>query len=224
MKIRMYGFSVIEAIVVLVFLVFMFAIFLPMLGHVRHPARSNPNNMRVRGIHQSLVQFAQDNRGQYPGVDSKRKIFDATVEGRYELLLRGGWIESHYLVSTYDEAKVNWEKGVVTTKNYSFSLPSIVFPAKGRKGEWRENLNTLAPIVTDRNIGRDHDEFVQSIHEGAEAGKWKGSVVWQDNHVSFEVRHVLETKLSKWEKNEADNLFVNETEEGTDCYMIYTGQ
>ncbi|MEM9347530.1 MAG: hypothetical protein AAGB26_13020 [Planctomycetota bacterium] len=59
-----------------------------------------------------------------------------------------------------------------------------------------------------------------SIHTDSN-GPWRGSVLWNDNHVGFEQDDVFETKYGNGELNEADRLF---KAEGThDALMIHAG-
>ncbi|QQE12758.1 prepilin-type N-terminal cleavage/methylation domain-containing protein [Planctomycetota bacterium] len=224
---RINGFSLIELAVVVVVLAMMIVLVLPMLG-ARHPVSiSRQNNYKVRGIHQSLVWYAQSNRSMYPGFNGKREIVAPTVEERFYFLLDGGFFTADYAISPA-ERKEMWTTGEVTSKNYSYAMLDItVGDEKAKRAcEWRENLNSVAAVMGDRNVGEDGLGAVESIHKNSEPGKWKGSVAWNDNHVSFESTHVVKTKFDKYLENESDNLFVAESEgeEQCDALWVYEGE
>ena len=172
------------------------------------------------------------------------------VEARYYLLLDGNFFTGEYPISPVD-AKTEWTSGQVFSSNYSYSMLKIDDvdqtsapdneQSDGRRREWQDTLNTQAVVMSDRNTGTDVDptnnnDDVMSIHTSKE-GQWKGTVVWNDNHVTFESTHILETKYSGGEPvlhpttdEPNDNLFNADEDssdptprDGFDAHMIHSG-
>ncbi|MEM1210376.1 MAG: prepilin-type N-terminal cleavage/methylation domain-containing protein [Planctomycetota bacterium] len=61
------GFTLIELLVVISIIALLIAILLPALGAARTTARQLQNSTQLRGIHQGMFAFAQENKGWYPG-------------------------------------------------------------------------------------------------------------------------------------------------------------
>lgn len=171
------------------------------------------------------------------------------VEARYYLLLDGNYFTGDYPISPVD-SKTGWTSGRVFSSNYSYSMLKIDDrdqtqapgdeESDGRRREWQDTMNTQAVIMSDRNTGPGVDAQntniqVLSVHTSKE-GQWKGSVVWNDNHVSFESSHILETKYSGGEPvidpitdepndnlfNEDDDSSVPTPKLGFDAHMIHS--
>ena len=228
MKKRKNGFTIVELLVVIAIYAFLIGILLPAFSGRRKPARQMQNNTQVRGIHQSLVMYARSNRSQYPGISPKREVVAPTVEERFRILLEGGYFTADYAISPV-ERKEMWTTGEVTSANYSYAMLDITNGDEKAKRtcEWKENLNALAAVMGDRNVGEDGEGKVQSIHEKSKPGAWRGSVAWNDNHVVYESTHVLKTKFGKSRENVADNLFVADSDGpggSCDALWIYSGQ
>ena len=91
--------------------------------------------------------------------------------------------------------------------------------------EWSETLNSQAPVMGDRNNGENakanksnggtitgDEAKISSVHTNLGKGVWKGSVAWNDNHVTFENSPILETKFGGNALQKGDNLFAGDTE------------
>ena len=167
------------------------------------------------------------------------------VEARFWIMLSGDFFTPEYAISPSETSSVQeWDGGtnssgvpVVFTdgpggspRHYSYGMLTIDrtngaagnAPGDGgRASEWTQSLNTQAIVLSDRNSGSGgQTSQVQSIHT-SEEGEWKGSVLWNDNHVAFEQTHVLETRYGNGELNvnsagdPADNIFLTtDTTEG----------
>lgn len=214
------GLTIVELLVVIGILALLVGILLPALGAARRSATCTQNNTQVRGIHLSLVMYAQGNEGFLPGIDATGEVFKPRVEDRFEILLRGNYFTGEYLVAP-EESRPVWAGGPVTFENYSYALLDIEPERGARYAEWRETLNTQAVAVSDRNTGEDAAENVSSLYS-SQPGRWYGRVAWNDNHVTFESSHVLRTRYGKdGEENAADNLF--EAQRPDDAKMIFSG-
>ncbi|MEM1212318.1 MAG: prepilin-type N-terminal cleavage/methylation domain-containing protein [Planctomycetota bacterium] len=63
-----HGFTLIELLVVISIIALLIGILLPALGAARNAARQTTNSTQLRGIHQSFLFYAQENKGFYPGL------------------------------------------------------------------------------------------------------------------------------------------------------------
>ncbi|MEQ9454669.1 MAG: prepilin-type N-terminal cleavage/methylation domain-containing protein [Phycisphaeraceae bacterium] len=144
---------------------------------------------------------------------------------RYIFLLQGGQLSGEIIISPAD-TKTTWTESNnssnpdgISDANFSYAMLRLqandvrgtagdaagsALPKYGRiANEWRDTINTEAPVISDRNTGTGvwgtGDQgttgtgLVKSINT-TEAGDWRGSVGWNDNHVTSETTHVLRTK------------------------------
>ena len=259
---RAAGFSITDLVIVVAVIAAMLAIQIPTDAAARRTARRMQNSTQLRGIHQGLVIFGQSNKFFYPGLNSKGTILPDnaantgnsgdgdTVQARYWIMLRGDFFTPEYIISPSETANVweyDWRADPLQTpvkwdereKNYSYAMLHIAgdanaAPAAGvRASEWKETANTQAIVLSDRNTGTNATNQVASIHT-AERGEWKGSVLWNDNHVMFEQTHdQFMTRYGNGELladdnfNGTDNLFAADVDgEGNadaDALMVIAG-
>jgi type II secretory pathway pseudopilin PulG len=169
-----------------------------------------------------------------------------TVQARFWIMLDGDFFTPEYAISPSEVAdvdEVEWGGNVGTgtvfwnadKKNYSYAMlgikgvageaPDAKFAA--RAAEWRQTLNMQAIALSDRNVGDNATNQVQSIH--SDRGGWQGSVLWNDNHVGFENEQYFETKYANGQLNfnPPDNLFddkqAHERPIGANALMVITG-
>jgi type II secretory pathway pseudopilin PulG len=216
---RAHGFTLVEALVIVVLAVLIAAVILPALIPRRLGHNYGNNLAQIRGIHTGLVLYAQGNGTYYPGLDNTGKPGDLTVEYRFRELLEDSYFTGEYAISPY-ETKTPWTQGPVTSQNYSFAMLHIASP--GRALEWRETMNTDAPVLSDRAIANGPGA-IRSYHERApEAGvmQWRGAIAWNDNHVTFEPDPCVDTKYDNVSESN-DELFYPASD--SDAWMIYTG-
>ena len=162
-----------------------------------------------------------------------------TPQARIWILLDGGFITPEYLISPSETEPIMpyLGGGPVTEDNYSYALLSFEETISGRKdgrtgeyvydvdsatygraAEWSQTLNSQAIVLSDRNIGSNASSSVTSIHEHS-PGSWRGSVLWNDNHVGFETSHFFETKYANGSLNYGDNIFEDDGTGGFDAVM-----
>ena len=256
---RTHAFTITDLLVVIVLIAAMLAIQLPADAAARRTARRMQNSTQLRGIHQGLVTFANSNKNNFPGLDSKGNILadgDATtgssgpgdfVQSRYWLMLDGWFFTPEYAISPSETAVVEeYEAGnddvsapVIwndRTWHYSYAMlgikgkPGGEPAAEGRGDEWKQTLNSQAIVLSDRNAGKNATDQVQSIHTDA-PGDWRGSVLWNDNHVGFEQTQYYETKFGNGQLHRGgdfnegtDNLFAEDKDPngqaGKDALMV----
>lgn len=237
-----------SSFVLMLVVMLLIAILLPALGAARRTARRMQNSTQLREIHQGLLIAGQSNNYYYPGLDSNGKVvpdgptngfgtvqgFDGsgdgdTVEARFWYLLDNSYVAPAYAISPSEiDAIYEWSGGPVTSSHYSYAMLSIddadlenrQARQVARHAEWKETANSQAIVISDRNINPGNPA---SIHND-QPGQWKGSMLWNDNHVGFEQSHIVTmgTKYGNASMNNHDDLFVDDTN-GDDAWLIYEG-
>jgi prepilin-type N-terminal cleavage/methylation domain-containing protein len=151
---RKSGFTLIELLVVISIIALLIAILLPALGAARRTARRMQNSTQLRGIHQGLVTFANSNKNNFAGLDSKGDVLAAsaantgstgqnggTVQARFWILLNGDYFTPEYAISPSEvKAMTEYEEPATGTddvtfdvsgeKNYSYALLKVA-PTSG---------------------------------------------------------------------------------------------
>ncbi|MAE64431.1 MAG: hypothetical protein CMJ18_09190 [Phycisphaeraceae bacterium] len=209
------GLSRVEVVtVILAVLVILFVFVLPVSDRRRHASKHRLENAsRIRGIQQSLIQFAQDNNQLYPGLGPEEVL---TASGRLQLLLDRSLLTPEYLVSPLEFDKVPAE-GTVTTGNFSHCLLEIGPSASGRRAEWTTTARSDAPVVFDRNVATETGAGARSIHSTSD---WRGSIGFNDGHVDFKNTNVFATQFGI-QINSIDDLFVDERDDGANALGAY---
>lgn len=223
------GFSLIELLIFILLL----GILLPALGAARRTARQMANSTQLRGIHQSMVVYAQSNKkggndGFFPGLDSSGNLTEADPAGRLSMMLYANHFTPEYIISPADTER--WEISAadyanevpLTWENHSYAMLPIADADAdaGRRAEWKETLNTSAIVLSDRNTGRP--DALSSVWTEQNSGDWRGTISRNDNSTSFEVTAAFEhTKYGSYAANEWDELFSNETPAGSDALMVH---
>lgn len=198
----------------------MIGIMLPALGAARRTANQMKNSSQLRGIHQSMVIYAQSNNSYFPGLDGENegKIVNPTPEGRLDVILKGQFIPASMLVNPQEVGTIKpySPNAPLAASMHSYALLEII-KGQGRLPEWRDNANSQAILMSDRNIGANA-KTAQSLWTST-PGDWKGGTVWGDNHASFELMPEKFTTRYNGVVNRSDHLFLDEG--GSDALMIH---
>ena len=140
------GFTLIELLVVISIIALLIAILLPALSSARQSARQMQNSTQLRGIHQGMFAFAQENKTWFPGVDSSAQP------------LRGGSIgHTNDAGSTYRSSQF----GVGHARRYAVMMELDYFPPEYviSPGDSVKSLpDTSLPVGTS-NVGPAHYSY-----------------------------------------------------------------
>ena len=224
------GFTLIELLVVISIIALLIGILLPALGAARRAARQMQNSTQVRGIHSGMVLYAQSNKSYFPGLDDNGAAIpgeEAPAE-RLAELLDGDYFTGELMIAPVD-VKTTWTTGDVETRNFSYGLIQIGLGATEGPGrvEWRDTVNTEAVMITDRAIGSGGSvtRSYWTSPSGSEVD-WRGSVGWNDNHITFESNHVMEFTKYGGDTTEDDNLFTDDPDvtDGGNAFMVYENE
>ncbi|MFG0248003.1 MAG: type II secretion system protein [Phycisphaeraceae bacterium JB051] len=218
------AFTLIELLVVISIIALLIGILLPALGAARRTARQMQNSTQIRGIHSALVLFSQGNNTYYPGINTIGSMDNSTttVQWRFRELLDDNYFTGEYVVSP-SETKSAMTRTNVTpnTGNYSYALLEIRSARGNRTNEWRDTSNSEAVVLSDR--AKDNGTGIKSVHTNPanNAHEWRGSVGFNDNHVTFEATHnQLDTQYGD-DSTGNDNLFAETGK--SNALMIYAG-
>jgi prepilin-type N-terminal cleavage/methylation domain-containing protein len=147
------AFTLIELLVVISIIALLIAILLPALSSARQSARQMQSSTQMRGIHQGMFAYAQENKSWYPGVDaSGQPLEDGTIghstsnstyrngglgvnhARRLAVMLETDYFPPEYIISPGDGTRTLPDINITTgenvgTGNSSFSMLEITFMA-----------------------------------------------------------------------------------------------
>jgi prepilin-type N-terminal cleavage/methylation domain-containing protein len=235
---RTRGFTIVELLVVMSIISVMMSMLLPSLGGARKSAQTVQNATQMRDLHTGTVMFSHANRGHYMGVNSQGALTSPETYLRFGTLLTGQYITGRTAVSPVETGPVStWTSGsavgkysyamLVTwnLKDYYLSLglsensPLVQGTDRPKRlEEWRDTGSSKAIVAADRaianwngNSGQGH--HIKSVHTNPAKGvnDWRGHVVWNDNHVTFESSpQIASTRYGEGSStNFSDDLFRN---------------
>lgn len=223
---RFSSFNIVHFAVVVFLVILLVAILLPVIDNSRHQERRIASSNPLRGIHQAMVTYSNGNKNRFPGINEVGENDGITVEQRYQRLIENDFFTPEYAISPmdYDNTIHEWDSNVpLTSENYSYAMLQVP-DTGGRRDEWSTTLNSQAITVTDRNTGSIVNP--RSIHTELSDKKWRGGIVFNDNHTAFESGHTFETRYGKTHHgetstNKQDHLF--DTSGTDDALLIHSG-
>lgn len=193
---------------------------------------------QLRGIQQSCVIYAQNNKSYYPGINPDGTLGRINVAERYTALVQANMFTPDYLISPIDTGKSPWPgTGPMTTNHYSYAALQVP-AAGGRHDEWSETINPQAIVFGDRNTGTvNQPATIWTGHRakqprmifGCQAGTrlaqtiqgFYAYIVANDNSTTRLQVHHLTTQYGSAPANPNDHLF--DPAGNDDAYLVYSG-
>lgn len=239
-----HAFTILELLVVVALIGMLLIFLLPALGAARRTARQSQSMSHVKSIHNGLLLFGQENQHRYPGLtpeggeaaavvphegDAGGALFTSEYGGyfpqaRYAMLFSGGYVRPETAISPAEE-RAEAERGRhVTRSNYSYAMLNLAHPGP-RVDDWAATGNAKAAVLADRNVAPAAGAAARSIHDPI--NEWRGSVGYNDNHVTFETANIVATQYGGAPTVDHDDLFAGDiditasTPSDADAEMVF---
>jgi hypothetical protein len=180
-------------------------------------------------VRNSLILYGSGNNQGFVGLDENGDeafLNDSElpngyeVDERFETLIRDSYFSSQMLISPA-EIKTAWTTGNLTTSQYSFALLAI--DDDEERVEWRDSINPLAIVVSDRAATGTSSADLTSVWTTS-PGSWKGVKAYSDGHTMFDNKHVDPVTKYGNHSNRDDDIFEDAHPDTGDAIMAYYGK
>ena len=186
-----------EVLITTVVVLVAVAIIIPSLSRKRTQQIMAKNATQMRDIHQAMVTYSQGNKFWFAGATSTGKVdTNGAISNRHGSLMRlqdEEFFEPSYNISPGEIDHSITSDGISATKESQRGSYAVLEYASTPVGtnltwlghfEWRDQLNTSAVIMSDRQVGEPGQS--RSIWS-TRPDQWMGTLCFGDNHVQFEL-------------------------------------
>ncbi len=166
------AFSLGEAIICAIVIAILIAIFLPTLGPRHHGGgRQIKDSTQVRGLHQGLIMFAQNNQDRFPLpslIDPDNHTIDASAESKdttaniFSILIWNGFFGPELCVSSAETNAAIKQMG-----NYAFTAPPTA--TNPVKALWDPAFSA------DFTTGTSNFSYGHTLPSGPRLDQWKNT-------------------------------------------------
>ena len=180
-------------VTIVVILILVIAIVIPMLAKQRKDNLKARNSVKLRAIHHAMVTFSQGNKFWLPGSTTSGKVdANAAISNRHGSIMRlqsADYFEADINISPAEHDKTVSSHGLsATSPNQRGSFAVLEYATDGEGSnlaklgylEWRDQLNTSAILMSDRQLGKPGEKRSLWTRDS-----WTGHVLFADNHVEF---------------------------------------
>lgn len=227
---RKRGFTLIELLVVISIIALLIGILLPALGAARRTANQMKNSTQVRGIIQGCILYSQGNSDYYPGISvatGTPTVATAanpavsgqgagTVIDRIQALINGNYFTPEYALNPVASGEQTTSYALLRISQSSGTAPT------NRSSEWKNTTNSTAIVISDKSIANGSGYRSWWTSPSNNTTDWRGSVCWNDNHVTFETSlTVANTKFTGGNTITSDDIFAG-ADTDYDAFNVYT--